>query len=136
MFSEDTLWGKIQRLMLQGYNVTEISKKLFKEEREIKMHMAFLRNSVEKELQKIKKMQFNFNKQIAEVFDRVSILEGVESCHGDDVAIQCGHYDDYLIVGFLSRLINEGDIEIVIKDTISERNLDYLERLLHVKKKR
>ena len=78
--------------------------------------------------------QMNYNKEIAEVFDRVSILEGVEGCHGDDVAIRGGHYDDYLLVGLLSRLINEGDIDIVIKDTISERNLDYLERLLHVKK--
>lgn len=76
----------------------------------------------------------NYNKEIAEVFDRVSSLEGVENCHGKDVAIHGGHYDDYLLVDLLSRLINEGVIDIVIKDTISERNLDYLQRLLHVKK--
>jgi len=35
----------------------------------------------------------------------------------------------------LSRLINEGGIDIVIKDDISERNLDYLQRLLHIKER-
>ena len=75
----------------------------------------------------------NYNKQIADVFDRVFHLEGVESYHGEDVAIRGGHYDDYLLVGLLSRLINEGAIDIVIKDNISEGNLDYLQRLLHVK---
>ena len=73
-----------------------------------------------------------YNKEIAEVFDRVSILDGV-SGYGDDVGIRGGHFDDYLLVGLLSRLINEGDVDIVIKDTISERNLNYLQRLLHVK---
>ena len=133
MFSEDNLWGKIQRLMLQEYNALEIAKKLIKDEMEIKRHMDFLRSSVEKELHEKHNKELNYNKEIAEVFDRVSYLEGVESCHGDDVAIHRGHCDDYLLVGLLSRLINEGVIDIVIKDTISERNLDYLQRLLHVK---
>lgn len=133
MFSEDNLWGKIQRLMLLGYNSEEISKKLSKEEWEIKRHMSFLRNSVEEEMRKRNRGKLDYNKEIAKVFDRVSSLEGVESCHGEDVAIHGGHYDDYLLVGLLSRLINEGVIDIVIKDTISERNLDYLQRLLHVK---
>lgn len=133
MFSEDTLWGKIQRLMLLGYDSEEISKKLSKEEWEIKRHMSFLRNSVEEEMRKRNRGKFDYNKEIAEVFDRVSSLEGVESYHGEDVAIRGGHYDDYLLVGLLSRLINEGEVDIVIKDTISERNLNYLQRLLHVK---
>lgn len=133
MFSEDTLWGKIQRLMLLGYDSEEISKKLSKEELEIKRHMSFLRNSVEEEMRKRNRGKFDYNKEIAEVFDRVSSLEGVESYHGEDVAIRGGHYDDYLLVGLLSRLINEGEVDIVIKDTISERNLNYLQRLLHVK---
>lgn len=77
----------------------------------------------------------NYGEKIAEVFDRVSDLEGVKSYHGEDVAIHGGHLDDYLLVGLLSRLIDEGDANIVIKDTISERNLDYLQRLLHVKEK-
>ena len=77
----------------------------------------------------------NYNKQIADVFDRVFHLEGVESYHGEDVVIRGGHCDDYLLVGLLSRLINEGAIDIVIKDNISEGNLDYLQRLLHVKKR-
>lgn len=76
----------------------------------------------------------NYNKQIAEVFERVFHLEGVESYHGEEVAIRGGHCDDYLLVGLLNRLINEGAIDIVIKDNISEGNLDYLQRLLHVKK--
>lgn len=77
----------------------------------------------------------NYNKEFAEVFDRVSCLEGVESHHKEDVAIHGGHLDDYLLVGLLSRLINEGDVDIMIKDTISKRNLDYLQRLLHVKER-
>ena len=133
MFSEDTLWGKIQRLMLLGYDSEEISKKLSKEEWEIKRHMSFLRNSVEEEMRRRNRWKLDYNKEIAEVFDRVSSLEGVESCHGEDVTIHGGHYDDYLLVGLLSRLINEDVVNIVIKDTISERNLDYLQRLLHVK---
>lgn len=75
----------------------------------------------------------NYNKEIAEVFDRVCNLEGVVSYHGEDVAIRGGHYDDYLLVGLLARLINEGVVNIEIKENISERNLDYLQRLLHVK---
>ena len=57
MFSEDTLWGKIQRLMLQGYSSKEISERLYMEEWKIKIHMAFLRNSVRKESYKINKSQ-------------------------------------------------------------------------------
>lgn len=133
MFSEDTLWGKIQKLMLLGYDSEEISKKLSKAEREIKRHMSFLRNSVEEEMRKRNRGKLDYNKEIAEIFNRVSDLEGVESYHGEDVAIHGGHLDDYLLVGLLSRLINEGDVDIVIKDTISERNLNYLQRLLHVK---
>ena len=73
----------------------------------------------------------NYNKEIAEVFDRVSNLDGIESYLGEDVAIRGGHYDDYLLVGFLSRLINEGSIDIIIKESMSETNRDYLERLLY-----
>ena len=135
MFSEDTLWGKIQRLMLLGYDSEEISKKLSKEEWEIKRHMSFLRNSVEEEMRRRNRWKLDYNKEIAEVFDRVSSLEGVESCHGEDVAIRGGHYDDYLLVGLLSRLINEGVVNIEIKENISDGNLDYLQRLLHVKER-
>ncbi len=80
-------------------------------------------------------LETNYNKEIAKAFDRVSSLEGVESFHGEDVAIRGGHYDDYLLVGLLSRLINEDVVDIVIKDNISERNLDYLQRLLHLKER-
>ena len=135
MFSEDTLWGKIQRLMLLGYDSEEISKKLSKAEWEIKRHMSFLRNSVEEEMRKRNRGKLDYNKEIAEVFDRVSSLEGVVSYHGHDVTVRGGHYDDYLLVGLLSRLINEDVVNIEIKDNISERNLDYLQRLLHVKER-
>ena len=49
--------GKIQRLMLQGCSHKEISKRLSIEEWKTKRHMAFLRNSVGKELYKINKSQ-------------------------------------------------------------------------------
>ena len=77
----------------------------------------------------------DYKKEIVEVLDRVSQLKGVESYHGKDVAIHGGHYDVYLLVGLLGRLINEDVVDIVIKDNISERNLDYLQRLLHLKEK-
>ena len=80
-------------------------------------------------------LETNYNKEIAKAFDRVSSLEGVESFHGEDVAIHGGHYDDYLLVGLLSRLINEGVVNIEIKENISDGNLDYLQRLLHVKER-
>ena len=83
----------------------------------------------------MKQLEINYNKEIAEVLDRVCNLKGVESYHGEDVAIRDGHYDDYLLVGLLSRLINEDVVDIVIKDNISERNLDYLQRLLHLKER-
>ena len=57
VFSEDSLGGKIQRLMLQGCSHKEISKRLSIKEWKIKRHMAFLRNSVRKELYKINKSQ-------------------------------------------------------------------------------
>lgn len=53
-------------------------------------------------------MRLNYNKEIAEVFDRVSGLDGVESYCGENVANRGEHYDDYLLVGLLGRLINEG----------------------------
>lgn len=121
--------------MLQGYNASEIAKKLTKDEMEIKRHMDFLRSSVEKELHEKHNEELNYNKEIAEVFDRVSYLEGVESYHGEDISIHGGYLDDYLLIGLLGRLINEDAIDIVIKDNISERNLDYLQRLLHVKER-
>ena len=77
----------------------------------------------------------NYNKEVAEVFDRVSYLEGVENYYGEDISIHGGYLDDYLLIGLLGRLINEDAIDIVIKDNISERNLDYLQRLLHVKER-
>lgn len=77
----------------------------------------------------------DYKKEIVEVLDMVSQLKGVESYHGKDVAIHGGHCDDYLLVGLLSRLINEDVVDIAIKDNISERNLDYLQRLLYLKEK-
>lgn len=77
----------------------------------------------------------DYNNKIAEVFDRVCNLDGVESYWGENVGIRDGYLDDYLLVGLLSRLINEGAVDIVISDDISERNLDYLQRLLHVKER-
>lgn len=77
----------------------------------------------------------NYNKEIAEVFDRVSYLEGVEPYGYEEVSIRGKYVDDYMLVGLLSRLINEGVVDIIIKDNISEINRDYLERLLHLKKR-
>ena len=54
MFYENSLWGTIQRLMLQGYSSKEISERLSMEEWKVKRHMSFLKNSLIREDYKYK----------------------------------------------------------------------------------
>lgn len=76
----------------------------------------------------------NYNKEIAEVFDRVLNLEGVDG-YEEYISIRGNYVDDYLLVGFLGRLINENKVDIVIKNNITEVDQNYLERLLHLQKR-
>lgn len=135
MFSEDNLWGEIQRLMLQGCDVSEIAQKLSKDESEVKRHMDFLRNSVDRELQKKCNEGLNYNKEIADVFERVSYLDGVKQYGHKEVVIQGKYVNDYLLIGLLHRLIKDGLVDIKISENISDIDLDYLQRLLHLKKR-
>lgn len=77
----------------------------------------------------------NYNKEIAEVFDRVSYLDGVKPYGHKEVVIQGKYVNDYLLIGLLHRLIKEGIVDIKISENISDIDLDYLERLLHLRKR-
>lgn len=79
-------------------------------------------------------MMENYNKEIANVFERVFYLEGI-SADGNDVLLAGRHVDDYLLVGLLSRLINDGVVDIGISNKISSTDFDYLQRLLHIKER-
>lgn len=73
----------------------------------------------------------DIEKKIAEALIRVGCLEGVVAVHGDDdIAIQGGHLDDYLLVCDLGRLIERGEMEI----KIAPSRMDYVCKLLHMDK--
>ena len=76
----------------------------------------------------------NYDKEIADVFERVCYLEGV-SADGGNVLLEGGHINDYLLIGLLSRLIDDGVVDIRISNKISSTDLDYLQRLLHMKER-
>ena len=54
-------------------------------------------------------LRVDIEKKMAEALIRVGCLEGVVAVHGDDdIAIQAGHLDDYLLVYDLGKLIERG----------------------------
>lgn len=67
------------------------------------------------------------------MFERVFYLEGI-SADGNDVLLAGRHVDDYLLVELLSRLINDGVVDVRISNKISSTDLDHLQRLLHMEK--
>lgn len=75
----------------------------------------------------------NYNKEFAEVFESVCILEGVEPYKTHGLSVRGRFNDNYLLMGHLCDLIGKGVVDIRISDDISDSDLDYLRRLLHVK---
>lgn len=79
-----------------------------------------------------------FNEKLAEALRSVCDLEGVSSLSKfeecgleDDLVIDGGHMDNYLVAGHLAQLIENGYIEL----KINPDKTDYLLRLLHLKKR-
>ena len=69
------------------------------------------------------------NKKLSEALLRAGTLEGVVSEHGEDeIAVRCGHFDDYLIVFYLGRLLERGEMEI----KVSPSRMNYLLKLLKI----
>ena len=69
------------------------------------------------------------NKKLSEALLRAGTLEGVVSEHGEDeVAVRFGHFDDYLIVFYLGRLLERGEMEI----KVSPSRMNYLLKLLKI----
>lgn len=79
-----------------------------------------------------------FNEKLAEALGSVGDLEGVcslskfEECRlEDDLVIDGGHMDNYLMAGHLAQLVKDGHVEL----KINPDKTDYLLRLLHLKKR-
>lgn len=77
----------------------------------------------------------DYNKEIAEAFESVCELEGVEPYKTHAVSVRGRFNDNYLLMGHLCDLIGKGVIDIRISDDISDSDLDYLQRLLHIKER-
>lgn len=71
----------------------------------------------------------DFNKKLSESLMRVCELDGVYPYPDkDSVCVQAGYLNDYLVAGYLSRLIESGDMEIKIRPS----KIPYLMKLLKV----
>ena len=83
-----------------------------------------------------------FNKKLVEALRSVSGLEGVgyfndaeELGVEDGLLINARHMDNYLLVGLLAHLIENGHVELKINPSINPERYDYLLRLLKLKKR-
>lgn len=69
--------------------------------------------------------------KLSEALMRVCELDGVFTYPDEDsVCIQAGHLNNYLVAGYLARLIESGDMEIKIRPS----KISYLMKLLKVEK--
>ena len=69
----------------------------------------------------------DIEKKISEALMRVAELDGVYPYPDEDsVCIQGNHMNDYLVVGYLSQLLQSGDMEIKIRPD----KIAYLRKLL------
>ena len=68
-----------------------------------------------------------FEEKLSEALIRVVELDGVYPYPDEDsVCIQGNHMNDYLVVGYLSQLLQSGDMEIKIRPD----KIAYLRKLL------
>lgn len=68
-----------------------------------------------------------FEEKLSEALMRVAELDGVYPYPDEDsVCIQGNHMNDYLVVGYLSQLLQSGDMEIKIRPD----KIAYLRKLL------
>lgn len=69
----------------------------------------------------------DFNEKLSESLMRVCELDGVYPYPDEDcVCVLAGNINDYLVAGYLSRLIESGDMEIKIRPS----KIPYLMKLL------
>ena len=69
----------------------------------------------------------DIEKKLSEALMRVAELDGVYPYPDEDtVCVQGKHMNDYLVVGYLSQLIQSGDMEIKIRPS----KIPYLRKLL------
>lgn len=69
--------------------------------------------------------------KLSEALMRVAELDGVYPYPDEDsVCIQGNHMNDYLVVGYLSQLLQSGDMEIKIRPS----KIPYLMKLLKLEK--
>ena len=69
----------------------------------------------------------DFYNKLSEAFMRVAELDGVYPYPDEDsICIQGNHMNDYLVVGYLSQLLQSGDMEIKIRPS----KILYLMKLL------
>lgn len=69
----------------------------------------------------------DIERKLSEALMRVAELDGVYPYPDEDsVCIQGNHMNDYLVVGYLSQLLQSGDMEIKIRPS----KIPYLMKLL------
>lgn len=74
----------------------------------------------------------NYDKEIADTFDRIMVLDGVIADDDGEIVIVGKNANDYLLIGLLGKLIHKGIVSVRIGNEISERDLLYMRRLLNV----
>ena len=72
----------------------------------------------------------DFNDKLAQALKRAGHLEGVEGDEKFGTVIVGKHLDDYLVVLYLSRLLEEGHLEIKVDPS----KMDYLLKLLGIRR--
>lgn len=75
----------------------------------------------------------DISKHISEALHDVSHLVGCVSMYSDDddIGVNAGNFDKYLLVGYIAQLLERGEIII----TIDNRRLPYMLKLLHLDEK-
>lgn len=82
-------------------------------------------------------MNEDIKKKLIEVFDNVGGAKGVMSIDhlDDDIGIIGMYLDDYLAVSTISELLKQNKIEITLKADETDRKVEYLLRLLKLRKR-
>ena len=77
----------------------------------------------------IKEHTNDFNERLAKALTRAGQLEGIRGDKEFGIVIAGGNMNDYLLVGYLARLIKDGQCEI----KVAPNKIEYLFKLLDMK---
>ena len=82
-------------------------------------------------------MNEDIKKKLIEVFENVGFIRGINSVNHleDEIGIMAKYVDDYLAVATISQLLEQNKIEITLKADETDNKIEYLLRLLHLKKR-